>query len=163
MIEVSIQNGGRPQKVLEKMIGQARDATPVWRSLNREVQNMWRRAFDTSGRSIGAKWAPLKPASARARKRKPGANKDTKKVLWAYGHLRRSLVQTSTDSIVVILPHEFRRGTVDRKAAIHHGGSRKTNLPARPLYTTAMVERLATMAAEMMALHLTEEARGADA
>lgn len=152
MIEVAVDDR-EAQRLLRGIVRRAQDATPVFQRLRHDVEQEWHRGFETSGRSLGTKWAPLAEKTKQARRRMRGGNKDVSKVLWARGDLRRSLVQQSTDSIVDVGPRHLRRGTADRKAAPHQTGSRR-GLPARPLIQKPMVDRIGRRAAQLLAAYV---------
>jgi phage gpG-like protein len=122
MVEVVVDDS-RAVRAIDRAIEAGSDLTRVWQRFNKDVEAEHRQAFDTAGASSGANWAPLADSTKKSRLKRRGGNRGTvSRPLWDRGDLRRSLVQQSTDSVIVIEPHQFRRGTVDPKARFHHSG-----------------------------------------
>ena len=101
-------------------LARVRNWTPVLRGpVNRSVSRFFQRQFETEGAEGGTPWAPHRPLTVELRRRpghgRGGIGRDTNR-LWA------SLVKVGPESVLVVGPTEYERGTTVAYAAPFHAG-----------------------------------------
>lgn len=150
------------QSTLDKMLGTLRNAAPAFHRIDKHVSLMFRRQFASEGRFGGTPWKPLAPSTIRARQ-KPGRGRGG--ILRDSNTLWSSLVHTGPESIRLIEPDRYTRGTTVPYAASHQDGvkrtrrtrtgkrtgprrkyvtkkMRRTSLPRRPIIPDPMPEHI---------------------
>lgn len=139
-VKVSIDVGPALQKITG-LSNRAADLSPVFKGpVDASVSQLFIKQFDTEGAFGGDRWAPLLPLTLRLRKERGhgqgGILRDTSR-LWA------SLVKVGPESLLLISPHSYQRGTTVPYARFHQIGWTSTmifghlrsvaiQVPARP-------------------------------
>lgn len=101
--------------------------------LDKSIQSMLKRQFDTKGRWGGTPWAPLKRETKKRRIRRGGNRGGLDHPLWDTGRLRASLLKRDgPDVLRKVGALSIERGTLVPYAAAHQRGKRK-GLAARPI------------------------------
>lgn len=144
MAEIRIDDD-RARRMLKKAADRSADLRPVWGDVNANVvQPAMDQRFRSAGAHHGSKWAPLSPAGVRSRLRRGGNRGGISRPLWDTGRLRASWVKNGPESLTVMKPLSYERGTMVPYARFHQEGTGR--LPARP------------MVSEELAAHVMDEA-----
>ena len=141
------------------------DMTPAWRRIDKSVTTVLTRQHATKGAFGGQSWAPLRPATVKARQRPGGNRGGVGHPLWDFGRLRASLIMVGPESIRVITKDRYVRGTRVPYAVRHQEGFTVTEwggqkfkhprkVPARQLIPDPMPEHIRATWLRIAALHV---------
>lgn len=97
--------------------------------IDRVFERIVEQQFATEGAHGGEPWAPLKPATQKARARKGYGTSHP--ILEQSGEMKRSLVGKTGDTISVHTERYWARGTADPKFAFHQSKSPRSIIPRR--------------------------------
>lgn len=141
MLDVSVDiELKEAQKMLDTTAGALLSLAPVFAGpIDKSVSQMFLRRFTSEGAWGGSRWAPLRPLTLRLRQRaghgRGGVLRDTNRL---FG----SLVKVGPESIRIISPHAYQRGTIVPYARFQQTGwisqlvfgrsKRAVRVPARP-------------------------------
>lgn len=148
---------------LQGMRVRVADLREPFKLFNRSVENFFETRFDTAGRHgstggglTGSRWKPLEPETKRARRRagKPGNEGGVGRPLWATGNLRRSLIETGSESFLRIGRQTYVRGTRVPYAIYHQEGR---GVPRRKIVPEPIPRGLQRRAARLIEQHVVEE------
>ena len=95
---------------------------PAWRLIDKSVTTVLTRQHATKGAFGGQSWAPLRPATAKARQRPGGNRGGVGHPLWDFGRLRASLIMVGPESIRVMTKDRYVRGSRVPYASLHQKG-----------------------------------------
>lgn len=134
-IRVNLEGVGPLLARLEGTSRRARDLRPAFQVIDRSVGNFFRKQFESGGRYGGSAWRPLAPSTLRRRLSKvsnPGGNRGgVNRPLWNTGGLKAALQEVGGNSVRVIEPKFYQRGTTLQRALYHQMGTR--TIPQRPI------------------------------
>lgn len=169
-LELSAEVDGmeRLRALLQEAAENAKDLTPVFRRIDRDLSGFFRLQFETSGAEGGEPWAPLAPATIAGRTRlnargtarvsaRGRARGGLFRPLWDTGRLKRSLQQVGPESIRVLRRTEYARGTSVPYAGVHQKGSKDGKIPARRFIPRRMPERYVSTWTAWAVQHLGDD------
>lgn len=114
---------------LQKLARAAEDLRPALRKIDKHVATIFRRQFATEGGFGGRQWPRLARATIKARQKsgrgRGGILRDTNR-LWG------SLVKVGPETVLIVRPHYYERGTSVPYARAHQLGRGK-GLPVREI------------------------------
>lgn len=135
-VSIEISGGKEAAAAMRRIADHAIDAKPAADEILRDMRRMVSSQFSSDGSAEGTPWAPLKPATRKAKSKShdPRIRANSDKVLEATGAMRRSLTDarrkagasTATKDEVVL-------ASALKRAGIHHRGAPRRGIPARPL------------------------------
>lgn len=151
-----------------KRIRKVRNLLPAWRKVDAYlITPMFRRQFATKGAYGGQAWAGLRPTTQKARQRSGGNRGGIGHPLWDFGRLKGSLEAVGPESIRVMQPHKYQRGTRVPYAHLHQTGftvtqwggrqfKRPRRVPARPPIPDPIPKHTTRTAVRFVGEHITE-------
>lgn len=144
---VDVQGLVEAQRTTLGIAERVADARPAFRVLDKHASTVFIRQFASEGAWGGRSWPRLRPATIRARQ-KPGRGRggilrDTNR-LWA------SLVKVGPESIRLIEPQRYERGTIVPYAFRHQIGDR---VPVRQIIPDPMPEEVLNTWERILADH----------
>ena len=150
-IDLRMEGFSKAVRAIDDARGRVSDFSNAFHEIDGVVSDMFRRRFDSEGRSPdnGAAWTPLAPATIAHRLSRPGGNRGG--VLWDFGNLRAALVKVGPDSIRVIDPMRYERGTSRPGAYAHQEGR---GLPKREIIPDPMPDKLMKEFEDILVAHV---------
>lgn len=118
MLSLKVNGLLETRKALADIAERTRDLTPAMQAGAEAIRKFVDDRFHTSTDPLGRKWAPLKPATIKRRR------KGSRKILVNSSALRNSIHADPT-------PETIRWGTNKVYAGVQHFGSEKLNITAR--------------------------------
>ena len=166
---ISFQTYGMRESLKKygKRLSAAQDLTPAWHKIDKGlITPMLRRQYASKGAYGGQAWAPLRPSTQRARQRPGGNRGGIGHPLWDFGRLKASVENVGPESIRVVRPRLYQRGTRVPYAHLHQKGfvvtewggrkfKRPRSVPAREIIPDPMPSRTAATAVKLVAAHIT--------
>lgn len=119
---------------LKQLASRTKDLRPAFDKIDKHVSTVFRRQFATEGAFGGQKWDPLKPATIKSRQ-KAGGNRGG--ILRNFNRLWASLVKIGPESIRIVRPKYYERGTAVPYAESHQEGE---GVPIRHIIPDPMPE-----------------------
>ena len=123
---------------LKALAKRAGDLRPAFHKIDKHVSTVFRRQFATEGSFGGRKWDPLKPATIKRRQSRSGGNRGG--ILRDFNRLWSSLVKVGPESVQIVRPLYYERGTAVPYAEDHQEG--RGNLPIREMIPDPMPENI---------------------
>lgn len=136
-VQAQIIGVSNVRRVLRETNRKGGDLRPAYREFDRSVSRYFRLRFASGGRFGGGSWAGLAPATIRHRLSARGGNRGgITRPLWDFGNLRASLVAPGPQSVRVIQPLKYERGSSVPYLTYHMTGTE--HMPARPVIPQRM-------------------------
>lgn len=119
--QVEVLNLEQVQRRIRQMGQHSADLRPVFRGpITKSVLQFFRRQFDSEGKAGGERWADLRPATIRDKRR---VSRSSMGILRRYGGLRSSFIRRSgPETYHRVTKHSLEHGSTSFKAALHQGG-----------------------------------------
>ena len=147
MVTSRMEGTNRLSLDLQRLAGRAKDLRPAFHKIDKHVSTVFRRQFSTEGAFGGRPWPRLAAATIRARQ-KAGLGRGG--ILRSTNRLWASLVKVGPESIRIMRPHYYERGTSVHYADDHQLGRGK-GLPVREIIPDPISESILNTWEKMVA------------